>query len=64
MLFLRNQGLTNEKRLYKRLLDIVGSLCGILVLSPIFLVTALAIWAYDRKNVFYTQAVSYTHLPG
>lgn len=55
MLFLRNQGLTNEKRLYKRLLDIVGSFCGILVLSPVFLVTALAIWAYDRKNVFYTQ---------
>ena len=55
MLFLRNPGLTNEKRLYKRLLDIVGSFCGILVLSPVFLVTALAIWAYDRKNVFYTQ---------
>lgn len=55
MLFLRNQGLTNEKRLYKRLLDIVGSFCGILVLSPVFLVTALAIWAYDRRNVFYTQ---------
>jgi len=39
----------------KRLFDIVSSLLGIILLSPIFLVTAIAIKAYDKGPVIYKQ---------
>ena len=42
-------------RLLKRIFDIVASLIGIIVLSPVFLVTAIAIKAYDKGPVFYKQ---------
>lgn len=40
---------------FKRLFDIVASLCGCIILSPLFLVVSIAIKAYDRGPVFYTQ---------
>lgn len=39
----------------KRLLDIIFSLIGIIVTSPIMLVTAIAIKAYDGGSVIYKQ---------
>lgn len=39
----------------KRAFDIVASALALLVLSPLFLVTAVLITAYDRGPVFYTQ---------
>ena len=42
-------------RTIKRIFDFTVSLAGIIVLSPIFLLTALAIWLYDRGPVFYKQ---------
>ena len=39
----------------KRLFDIVASLLGLIVLSPIFLITAIAIKATDKGPVFYKQ---------
>ncbi|MBQ8994937.1 MAG: exopolysaccharide biosynthesis polyprenyl glycosylphosphotransferase [Oscillospiraceae bacterium] len=39
----------------KRLIDIFGSAAGMLVLSPIFLVTAMAIKAEDGGPIFYRQ---------
>ena len=41
--------------LLKRLFDIVSSLLGLIVLSPIFLITAIAIKATDKGPVFYKQ---------
>ena len=41
--------------LLKRVFDIVASLIGLIVLSPIFLVTAIAIKATDKGPVFYKQ---------
>ncbi len=41
--------------LLKRLFDIVASLLGLIVLSPIFLITAIAIKATDKGPVFYKQ---------
>lgn len=55
LLLSRNGRLTNEERIYKRTLDIVCSFLGIVVLSPFMLLTAMAIWLYDRKNIFYFQ---------
>ena len=39
----------------KRVFDIVASLLGLIILSPIFLVTAIAIKATDKGPVFYKQ---------
>ena len=39
----------------KRLLDIVGSVCGIIVFSPIMLVVAIAIKIDSPGNVFFRQ---------
>src|SRR6476620_11006427 len=39
----------------KRIFDIVGSLCLLLLFAPVFLFTALRIWAHDRGPVFFGQ---------
>ena len=39
----------------KRTFDIIASLIGLIVLSPIFLITAIAIKATDKGPVFYKQ---------
>ena len=51
----RNIGLTIEQRVIKRTLDIVFSLLGLIVTSPIMLITAICIKAYDHGPVFYRQ---------
>lgn len=51
--------LGNESIIYsvtKRLIDIVGSLCGIILLSPLFLIVAILIKLEDPKGkVFFAQ---------
>ena len=42
-------------RFLKRLFDIVSSLIGLIVLSPVFFVTAIAIKVTDKGPVFYKQ---------
>lgn len=44
-----------EYLIAKRLFDIVLSLMGLIVLSPVILVTALAVFLCDRGPVFYRQ---------
>ncbi len=39
----------------KRLLDITGSVCALIGFSPIFLITAVAIFIEDRGPVFFKQ---------
>lgn len=51
----RRKQLRPEYRLLKRAFDAVCAALGLIVLSPIFLVTAIAIKAYDRGPVFYKQ---------
>ena len=48
-------GLTVEERIVKRIVDIVCSGLALIVLSPLFLVIALAIKLYDGGPVFYKQ---------
>ena len=45
-----------DQRIFKRAMDIIGSLIGIIILSPFMLLTAVAIKAYDRGPVFFKQA--------
>lgn len=42
-------------RFFKRALDIVASVIGLIVLSPVFLIVSLAIKAEDRGPIFYSQ---------
>ena len=55
LLMCRNQGISMEQRAAKRLLDIVVSGLGIIVSSPIMLIIAIAVKAYDGGPVFYLQ---------
>ena len=50
-----NFGPSQLDKIVKRIFDFVFSLVLLLVTSPISLVTALAIWLYDRGPVFYRQ---------
>ena len=51
----RNHGLSIDQRFFKRTFDIVVSLVGIIVASPIMLIIALAIKLYDGGPVFFMQ---------
>lgn len=51
----RRKTLSPEYRLIKRAFDMIMSAVGLIVLSPIFLVTAMAIKAYDHGPIFYKQ---------
>lgn len=51
----RNQGLHLDQRIIKRLMDIVVSVLGIVILSPIMLITALLIKLYDGGPILYKQ---------
>lgn len=55
LLLCRNSGLTVEQRFVKRLLDIVVSLVGLIVMSPFMLITAIAIKLQDGGPVFFLQ---------
>lgn len=61
LLLSRNHGLSVEQRLAKRALDIFVSAVGIVVTSPIMLLIAILVKAYDRGPVFYTQDRLTTH---
>lgn len=52
---LRRLELTIEQRFLKRLLDLVLSISGIILLSPVVAFAAWKIKAYDGGPVFYTQ---------
>jgi lipopolysaccharide/colanic/teichoic acid biosynthesis glycosyltransferase len=49
------KGLTMEQRIVKRLVDVVVSALGLVLLSPVFAVTAIAIKLEDGGKVFYKQ---------
>ncbi len=55
LLLFRNNGLTYRQMFVKRAMDLVFSLVGILLASPIMLVIAVCIKAYDYGPVFYRQ---------
>ena len=51
----KNTDISLAQRFLKRVMDIVISLTGIILTSPIMLITAIAIYAYDRGPVLYKQ---------
>ena len=55
LLLFRNKGLTIEQQITKRAFDIVASLAAIVLTSPIMLLIAICIKAYDGGPVIFTQ---------
>jgi exopolysaccharide biosynthesis polyprenyl glycosylphosphotransferase len=55
LLLSRNQGLTGDDQIIKRIMDIVCATILLIVASPFMLISAAAIWIYDRGPVFYRQ---------
>ena len=55
LLVSRNFGVKLEQRIIKRAFDFVVSLIAIIVLSPFFLATAIAVKAYDGGPAIYKQ---------
>ncbi len=51
----RNQGLHLDQRIVKRLVDIIVATAGIILLSPIMLITAVCIKLYDGGPILYKQ---------
>lgn len=51
----RNQGLSFDQRLVKRIMDVILSAIILVIFSPLFLILAIIIKAYDGGPVFYTQ---------
>lgn len=56
MLMLRNQGLSAGQRCIKRIFDIIVGILAVVIASPVMLVIAIAIKAYDGGPVFFTQS--------
>ena len=52
---MRNNGLTFEQKLIKRIMDIVISLIVLIITSPIMLIVAVAIKLYDGGPVLFKQ---------
>ena len=55
LLFARNLELSREQLFAKRALDVFVAVLGILLTSPLMLLTALAVWLYDRGPILYKQ---------
>jgi exopolysaccharide biosynthesis polyprenyl glycosylphosphotransferase len=51
----RNSGISGGQRILKRIFDLFFSILAIIVLSPIFVIVAVAIKLEDRGPVFYKQ---------
>ena len=60
----KNTDISLAQRFLKRIMDIVISLTGIIITSPIMLITAIAIYAYDRGPVLYKQVRCTKREPG
>lgn len=55
LLLCKNYGLTFEQELFKRFFDIVFSLFAIIILSPLMIVSGLAVKLCDGGNILYKQ---------
>lgn len=56
LLLSRNNGMSIIQEFFKRVMDIVVSLVGIVAALPVMLIIALAVKVYDGGPVFYKQA--------
>lgn len=43
------------QRLFKRIIDIIGSLAGLIILSPVFLIVSILVYIKLGSPIFFTQ---------
>lgn len=55
LMLCRNSGLTFEQRFLKRGMDVILSSIALVLLSPVFIITAIAIKLCDHGSIFYYQ---------
>ncbi len=55
ILMCRNQGLTEEQKILKRIMDLFISSVGLIIASPFMIIISLAIKLYDGGPVFFKQ---------
>lgn len=55
ILICRNRGLSIEQQFIKRFIDLLVSIIGILITSPIMILIAISIKLYDRGPIFFKQ---------
>lgn len=55
LLLMRNQGISVDQKIIKRICDVILSFLFILITSPLMLLIALCIKVYDRGPVIFTQ---------
>lgn len=55
LLVSKNMGLTVGQAIFKRIIDIIVAVIGIVISSPIMLICATAVKCYDKGPVFYRQ---------
>lgn len=55
LLLMRNQGISVDQKIIKRICDVILSFLFILITSPLMLLIALCIKVYDRGPVLFTQ---------
>lgn len=55
LFLIRNNGIAVDRLIIKRAMDIISSLLGCIILSPLLIITAIAVKLYDGGPVFYTQ---------
>ena len=55
ILLSRNQGLTGDDMIIKRIMDVICGFILLVIASPFMLISALAIWLYDIGPIFYKQ---------
>ncbi len=56
LLNIANNGLSLNQKIVKRIIDLLASIVGIILTSPIMLVSAIIIKVYDNGPVFFKQA--------
>lgn len=49
----RTHNITERDAVIKRVFDIIWSVVGIIISSPIMLITAIALWIFDKWPIFY-----------
>lgn len=55
LMLCRNSGLSFEQQFIKRSMDILLSVAGLIILSPVFVIVSIAIKMSDHGSVFYVQ---------
>ncbi|MBR4201660.1 MAG: exopolysaccharide biosynthesis polyprenyl glycosylphosphotransferase [Oscillospiraceae bacterium] len=55
LILCRNEGLSPEQRVVKRIFDVMISLILLILFSPVMLVCALSVYCEDRGAIFYRQ---------